>query len=159
MKRAGVVLILILALFGIVDSAYLLQHELSGAPLSCDIQNFSGCNIVASSPYSRIFDIPLAAFGVLFYGVIFVLAALELAVFDRLLRRALQVISLVGILSSLYFTFIQVFVINALCIYCVISALIALLIFILAGLIEPIGIRPRHPPPDAPPHLTMPPAV
>jgi uncharacterized membrane protein len=143
MKRVGVVLILILAFFGVADSAYLTMNELSGTPLLCDIENFSGCNIVAASQYSHIFGIPLAEFGVLFYSVIFVLAALEIVIFDQLLRRALQAISFVGVLASLYFTFIQAFVIGSFCIYCLASALFTVLIFILASLLEPMRRRVR----------------
>lgn len=141
MKRAGVILILILAFCGLADSAYLTQHELSGTPLLCNVQNLSGCNIVAASRYSHVFGIPLAEFGVLFYGIIFVLAALEMVIFDQLVRRVLQGLSLIGLIASFFFTIIQIFFIGALCIYCVASAIIALLIFILAGFIEPIGRR------------------
>lgn len=142
MKRAGVVLILILAFFGLADSAYLTLHILNGTPLLCDIQNLSGCNIVAASQYSNIFGIPLAEFGVLFYSVLFVLAALEIVLFDQLLRRALQALALVGVIASLYFTFLQTFVIQAFCIYCLASAVITLLILIFASLLEPIRRRP-----------------
>lgn len=162
MKRIGVVLILILAFFGLADSIYLTQHELSGTPLLCNIQNLSGCNVVATSQYSHVFGIPLAEFGILFYAVIFILAALELVLFDQLLRRALQGISLIGLLSSLYFSFIQVFVIDAFCIYCIASALITLGIFVFASLIEPIRRRPRFEPIEAiapSPHLRMPPSA
>ncbi|MBI4066055.1 vitamin K epoxide reductase family protein [Candidatus Kaiserbacteria bacterium] len=138
MKRIGVVFILILAFFGLADSSYLAQHELSGEPLICNIQNLSGCNIVAASQYSRVFGIPLAEYGVLFYGVLFILAALELVIFNRLLRRTLQLISVIGIISSLYFTFVQVYFIGAFCIYCLASAIIAFLIFACASFIEPI---------------------
>lgn len=138
MKRIGVVAILLLAFFGLADSAYLAQHEATGVPLICDIKNLDGCNTVASSPYSHIFGVPLADFGILFYGMLFVLAALELVLFDRLLRRALQAASLVGVLASLYFIILQIFFIGAFCIYCIASAIIAFLIFILASLIEPV---------------------
>lgn len=164
MKRIGVVGILILAFFGLADSIYLTQSELSNTPLLCNIQNFSGCNVVAASQYSHIFGIPLAEFGILFYATVFVLAALEIVLFDQLLRRALQGISLVGIISSLYFSFIQVFLIGAFCIYCLASAIIALLICILASMIEPIKRRIRHSPfvdqPLSPTsHLPMPPTT
>jgi uncharacterized membrane protein len=56
------------------------------------------------------------------------------------------VVSLVGIIASLYFTFIQIFVIGAFCIYCSASAIIALLIFILATLIEPVRSEGLHKP-------------
>ncbi len=160
----GVVLILFLAFCGLADSAYLAEHEASGVPLICNIQNFSGCNIVAASQYSHIFGIPVAALGVLFYSIMFVLAALELVIFDRLLRRVLQGFALVGLVVSIFSTITQVFVINALCIYCLASALITVLIFILATFIEPIKIKiqqipPSFPPiPPRPPHFQMPPA-
>ncbi len=147
MKRAGVIAILILAFLGLADSAYIAQHEMSGTPLLCDINNLSGCNIVVASPYSYLFGIPIAEYGILFYSILFVLAALELVIFDQLLRRALQAISLVGVIASLYFTLMQVFVIDAFCIYCLASALIALLILIFASFIEPL---PRSAPPAEP---------
>lgn len=162
MKRLSVVCILVLAFCGLADSAYLAEHEASGTPLLCTIQNLSGCNVVAASQYSRFFGIPLAEFGVLFYSIIFVLAALELVIFDRLLRRILQIASLVGVVASLYFTLVQIFLIGAFCVYCLASTLIALLILILASLIEPIKRRPRSvppPSPSAPPRFSMPPAA
>lgn len=146
MKRAGVVCILILAFLGIADSVYLLQHELAGSPLICTINGFSDCNAVITSEYSRILGVPIAELGVLFYGIMLVLALLELVLFDQLLRRALQALSLVGMAASLYFTFIQVAFIGALCIYCLASTTITLLIFVFASMIEPIRKRAVHAP-------------
>lgn len=159
----GVVLILILAFAGIADSAYLAEHQANGTPLICNIQNLSGCNVVAASQYSYIFGIPIAEFGVLFYSILFVLAALELVIFDRLLRRVLQVLALIGLATSLYSTFVQMFFIKQYCIYCLASALITCLVFILASFIEPIKriekqTSPIQPPVPPAPHLTMPPA-
>ncbi|HUY05505.1 MAG TPA: vitamin K epoxide reductase family protein [Candidatus Paceibacterota bacterium] len=164
MKRIGVTVILVLAFCGLADSAYLTQHELTGTPLICNIQNLSGCNTVATSPYSHLFGVPLAEYGVFFYGILFVLAALELVLFDRVLRRALQWAAVFGVVSSLYFTFIQIFLIGAFCIYCTVSAVIALLILIFASLIEPMPLRKRarqHAPMETtpPPHLSMPPTA
>lgn len=163
MKRFGVISILILAFFGLADSAYLAQHEVTGTPLLCTIQNLSGCNIVAASQYSHLFGIPLAVFGVLFYSIVFVLAALEIVIFDRLLRRVLQIAALIGVAASLYFSLVQIFLIGAFCIYCLASAIIALVILILASLIEPIvkktrAVPPSSSPPSTPPHFSMPPA-
>lgn len=167
MKRIGVVFMLILAFAGLADSAYLAEHEINGTPLICNIQNFDGCNIVANSQYSHLFGIPLAEYGVLFYGILFVLAALELVLFDRLLRRVLQGVSLLGVVFSLYFTFLQIFVIGAFCVYCAVSAFITLLVLILASFIEPIRKRTKQmPPAPASPeavqgvaHLPMPPVA
>lgn len=159
MKRIGVVLILFFAFCGLADSAYLAEHEATGTPLICNIQNLSGCNVVASSSYSHIFGIPVAEFGVLFYSILFVLAALELVIFDQLLRRVLQLFAVVGLGVSLYSTFVQVFYIKALCIYCLASAVVTVFIFILATLIEPVYVRKSAAMVATPPapHLPMPP--
>ncbi len=138
MKRIGAVIIFILAFCGLSDSVYLAQHEASNTPLLCNVNNLTGCNIVASSQYAHLFGISLAEYGVIFYTLVFIIAALELILFDRLLRRILQIISLVGLAASLYLTGIEFFVLRALCIYCLASAVIALLIFIFACLIEPL---------------------
>ncbi len=162
MKRLGVVFILLLAFAGIADAAYIAEHEINGTPLICSGQSLSGCNVVAQSSYSRVFGVPLAEYGVLFYGILFVLAALELVLFDRLLRRVLQVAALIGLFGSLYFEALQVFFIGAFCIYCITSGIITLLIFIFASFIEPVRQTKRisapvqsSPPPA--PHLSMPP--
>ncbi len=89
--------------------------------------------------------------------IAFVLAALELVLYDKLLRRVLQALAALGILASLYFTFLQVFIIGALCVYCLGSALTTTLIFIFACFIEPVP-RLKKAPPPRPPALTMPPA-
>lgn len=153
MKRLGVVAILLLAFAGIADSVYLAQHELSGTPLLCNIDSLSGCNTVAASSYSYLFGIPVALYGVFFYAVVFMLAALELVLFDRLLRRLLQGAALVGFIAALYFTSVQTFVIQAFCIYCLLSAAIDVALFVIATGLEPLrrNALPRVP-------LPMPPA-
>lgn len=145
-KRIGVMAILVLAFFGLADSVYLAQHAISGTSLLCNIENLSGCNIVANSQYSRIFGIPLASYGVAFYAVLFVLAALELALFNKLLRRVLQIGAFIGVVASLVFVLIQMFLINAFCIYCFLSAAIAVLILVSASRIEPLKRRDRPEP-------------
>ncbi|MFA5744901.1 MAG: vitamin K epoxide reductase family protein [Candidatus Paceibacterota bacterium] len=160
MKRTGVICIVFLAFFGLVDSIYLAQNEITNTPLICTVENLSDCNIVATSQYSRLFGIPLAEFGVAFFSIIFILAILELFVSNRLLRRFIQGCSIVGVASSVYFTFIEIFIIHALCIYCLVSAFITLLIFISASFIQPIRKSEQEnppTPPSVPPHFSMPP--
>jgi uncharacterized membrane protein len=159
MKRVGVVASLILAFCGLADSAYLAEHVASNTPVICNIQGLSDCNTVIESQYSHIFGIHLADLGVLFYSILFVLAALEIIIFDAFLRRVLQAGSLVGILASLYFVYQQAFVIRAFCVYCLTSASITLFILFFASFIEPIKIkRNSEPSPvSSPPRLTMPP--
>lgn len=162
MKRIWVVIILVLAFCGLANSFYLSQHEKSGVPLLCTTQNLSGCNTVANSPYSHLFGIPLADYGVFFYGIVFVLAALEILLFDQFLRRALQGMALVGVLASVYFTAVQIYFIGAFCTYCAVSTAIALLVLICASFIEPLrkSAQPQsQTSPLSQPSLTMPPVA
>jgi uncharacterized membrane protein len=137
MKRHAVGLILILAFLGIADSAYLAQSEVSGAPLICNIYSAGGCNAVAESSYSKLFGIPLADYGFLFFTILFVLAAFELALYNQMLRRALQGFALVGVVASIYSVVTQVFIIEAICVYCLLSALLTFGVLVLASMIEP----------------------
>ncbi len=160
MKRIAVIIVLLLAFCGLADSIYLAEHVASGAPVICNIQGLSDCNMVLGTQYSHVFGIPLAELGVLFYSALFLVAALELFLPDRFLRRILQSLSLVGILASLYFVYLQAFVIHAFCAYCLTSAFIALLIVIFASFIEPMKGKKDSETPSPPPapRLTMPPA-
>lgn len=154
------VIILLLAFCGLADTAYLAQHEADGTPLLCNIQNLSGCNIVAQSPYSQIMGVSLAQWGLLFYGILFCIAALELALARREARLVIQGLATFGFFASLYFTALQIFVISALCIYCLASAVLTILIFVAALFLEPIPkIWRRRPPSEPPSFLRMPPAA
>lgn len=128
--RALPILILILAFFGIADAAYLAGVALSGSELSCDVGGLDGCNVVAQSPYSQIFGIPLGAYGVLFYGILFFLSALYLALPKRVITRILFALGVFGFVVSLYFLYLQYVIIEAFCVYCVTSAVLATLIFL-----------------------------
>lgn len=121
--------ILVLAFFGIADAWYLSQAALTDTALWCGVNTPDGCNIVAQSEYSRLFGIPLALYGLVFYIATFVLAAAALFERIRYLPRALVGLGLLGLLSSLYFLYLQIFRIEALCIYCVASFVISTLIF------------------------------
>ncbi len=128
-----IVLVLILSFLGVADSWYLYQSAITDTALSCDLgSGFDGCNIVAQSPYSRLFDIPLGLYGVGFFALTFVLAASLSVVSSRRLYQALLGVSAFGVFASAVFMYIQFVLIKALCIYCILSAGIAVLLFVLS---------------------------
>lgn len=154
-NRIGVVLILLFAFFGLANAAYLSEHVASGTPVICTVAGLSDCNTVTQSQYSKVFGVPIAYLGVFYFGVLFFIAALELALFDRFLRRVLQVIAVVGVIASLGFVFVQDVLIQAFCIYCLMSAGLAALSFFAATSIEPLP-KLRSAPRESEPRIHMP---
>lgn len=123
-------LIFLLALLGLGVSSFLAyEYNLTG-PVTCPIGG-SGCEIVRSSSYSNIFGISVPYLGILFYLVLAVLTILLMDQKTKLLAKLLFTWSLLGVASSAYFTFLEAFVIHAYCFWCLSSAIIASLIFML----------------------------
>jgi uncharacterized membrane protein len=124
--------VIALAFLGLADSWYLAESALTDSSLTCNISGLEGCNIVAQSSYSHLFGVPLGVYGVFFYGLVFVLGALLFVLTKRSLYHILSWVGSIGLLASIIFMGIQVFLIKALCVYCLGSAVIAFLIFIVS---------------------------
>jgi uncharacterized membrane protein len=121
-------LVIILAFIGIADSAYLTQSAYSQTPLTCNIDGLDGCNTVAQSVYSHLFGIPLSAYGLLFYILVFVLASAALVLPGIHARRGLYFLGIIGATASVVFVGIQMLIIKALCVYCLVSAIISFIV-------------------------------
>ncbi|MES2994718.1 MAG: vitamin K epoxide reductase family protein [Patescibacteria group bacterium] len=132
--RVGLlVTLLALAFLGIADAWYLSLSALQGAALFCDVGAvLDGCNIVAQSPYSKLWGVPLALYGVVFYCLLFILVSVLFVRTHHPLYQAVAVLGVLGLIASLIFLFIQFALIKALCIYCIASAVIAALICLIA---------------------------
>jgi uncharacterized membrane protein len=121
----------LLALAGIGVSGYLTWAHLANQSVACG--QSQGCDIVQQSVYSEIAGIPIALFGLLAYVTLFVLAMLRGHVPDNLeeyIPLAIFGISLIGVLYSAYLTYLELFVIYAICRWCVSSAVIITAIFL-----------------------------
>ena len=129
-KQTIVRWIIILTVIGLIDALYLAYSALTHNPLACNVTGLDGCNIVAASTYSRFMGIPLAVFGVMFYGAILITSVFAYLFSNRTLYYGLLGASLLGALCSVYFMYLQFFVIKALCVYCALSFVISLLIFL-----------------------------
>ncbi|MGD0282754.1 MAG: vitamin K epoxide reductase family protein [Dissulfurispiraceae bacterium] len=133
-KKAAIVpyLMLLFALIGTADAFYDSYKIYNSQMLWCP-QSMDGCNTVANSPYARIFDVPLGYFGVIFYLYMSALAALlAFDPFSRGLRLGALIYTATGVSFSIYFLYLEVAVIHAFCIYCMISAVMTLLLLLAA---------------------------
>lgn len=124
---------LVLSFVGFLDALYLSLKKIFGSPITCYI--FEGCETVTNSPYAQIFGIPLSFFGVLFYLAIFLISVRYFQTQNIKLFKIIFYLSCFSVLFAVYFSFLQFFVIKALCIYCLVSAAASLGLFI-TGLIS-----------------------
>jgi uncharacterized membrane protein len=133
-----ITVLLILCAVGVGIGAYL-----SYVALNKNVEAFCGgvgnCHKVQNSEYSRVGGVPVAVLG---FGMYLVLFALTVARrFDaRLLRRPAPsivgtwtfAVALAGTLYSAYLTYLEVFVIRAICPWCVTSATLVTVITLVA---------------------------
>lgn len=129
MSKWIVYLLLILSLIGFLDADYITIKHYLGVPLTCSV--FEGCEKVTTSQYAAIGNIPVALFGATYYLSILVLVILYLDTGKASLIHFISHFSVVGFLASLWFIYLQLFVIKAICFYCVVSAITSTSIFVI----------------------------
>jgi uncharacterized membrane protein len=126
--RASVVFTLI----GLAVSIYMTVFKLTGNETMC-IGN-GGCSVVNDSPYAVIYGIPVAVFGV--GGYLAILAVLIIEKKNNFLKENVTLVTfgltLIGFLFTLYLIYLEIFVIKALCPFCLTSQIAMTILFILS---------------------------
>lgn len=121
------ILFLVVSALGFIDATYLsVQHFLGEIP-PCTID---GCEFVLTSAQSTILGVPVALLGSLYYLLILVLSISYLDTKNNKILKNLSFISIFGFIASIYFVYLQLFVIKYICQYCMISAITSTIIFI-----------------------------
>lgn len=130
-------LMIVLAVAGLGVSAYLMWgYTVPGATLSCG--GSTGCETVKNSVYANLAGIPLPVLGLISYTALLVLLlsqgqpAVSKQGWSPVVALAIFGISLAGVLYSAYLTYVELFVIYAICRWCVASAVIMVAIFVLS---------------------------
>ena len=122
------VIAILVALVGLADAAYLTVHHYTAEPVPCSI--VEGCEMVLTSAYAVIGGIPLAAIGAAAYLAALILAVLALAgkgVAWKLFGVQVTLMTIV----TLWLIYLQWFVIGAFCQFCLLSAAVTFLLFII----------------------------
>ena len=124
----------ILTLAGVGVAGYLAYVEMRSAKAICG--PVGDCNAVQSSPYARMFGVlPVGVLGMLGYIAILVVWLWGRLSSNRWARYAPLVMfgmTLFGVLFSLYLTYLEPFVIRAVCAWCLTSAVIMTLLLLLS---------------------------
>ncbi len=121
--------LLVFSFIGFLDASYLAAKHFLGEPVTCII--FTGCEAVLNSSYSVIFGIPVSLFGAIYYAIFFFLSILYFDIQKVWIVRVAAILALTGFSASLYLVYLQIFIIRAICFYCMISAANSTMIFAL----------------------------
>lgn len=111
-------IIKVFAAIGVLDTLYLIYHKVKGTDVACIGFPKEWCRRVQYSKQSSTFGIPNSVAGFVMYALILLLAVLA---GPTLPAWPLQFLVLFGFAFSLYFMFVQIVVLRALCTWCVIS--------------------------------------
>jgi uncharacterized membrane protein len=135
--RFSLLAIAILSIAGIVVSSVSLQrHYAKSATSYCDFGEKFNCDIVNRSEQSELMGIPVAAIGVVGYGVLFVLSTFYRSRPETPFR--LLVMAAAGLLFALRLTYVEGYVLMTWCVLCLTSQG---LIFAITGLAAVAKLR------------------
>ena len=131
----------LITIIGLAVSIYMTVFKLTGNEKMC-IGN-GGCTTVNNSPYSEVYGIPVAVFGVGGYLAILAVLLLEKENGKFLKQNATKFLkqnatlmtfglTLIGFLFTLYLVYLEIFVIKALCPFCLTSQTAMTILFIIS---------------------------
>jgi uncharacterized membrane protein len=112
------------AALGVGVATYIAIAESDGGSAAC-LAGGGGCETVANSPYSELAGINVAVLGIVGYVLILATALLR----GDVARMAGFGLALTGFGFSVYLTYLELFVIDAICQWCVVSAVLMTVLF------------------------------
>ena len=119
----------IVAVAGLADATFLSVQALTGETLSCG--GSPDCFKVLGSSYAKVGGVPVALAGAFAYFCVFAFATFAAFGYER---ARIFLIPTIGamFLATLWFLYVQAFLLKAYCRYCLLSAAIT---FLIAGLL------------------------
>lgn len=120
-------LLLIPGIVGLLDATYLTSAHYSGRPVACSV--LGGCEQVTTSAYATIGGIPLALFGAFYYLAVILLIIVSIELWNKRILGMIALLTGIGFIVSLVLLYLQAYVINAFCLYCLVSAASTTIIF------------------------------
>lgn len=145
--------VLILAIVGIADASYLTYEHYSKSLPPCSVSIWVDCGKVLTSKYSMMGPIPLSVLGLAFYSTMVGLLIIRFAIekqltvkevlwkileryarpralsLEKMLFYVQMLCATAAALFSIYFVYLQLGVIRAICLYCMVSAVLSFSIF------------------------------
>lgn len=120
----------LLSFLGLIDASYLAAKHYSGTIPPCAI--VKGCEAVTTSQYATVGGVSVALLGAIYYLIVLIISIAIIETKNDRFKKFLAGFSILGLLASIWFISLQLFVIKALCLYCLVSAFSSTAIFITA---------------------------
>ena len=114
------------ALIGFSDASYLTAEHLRGVTPPCSVVH--GCEVVLTSSYATVLGVPLSVLGMVYYATLLVLLVAYADSGNKQFFRWACRIAVGGFLFTLWLVYLQAFVLHAFCQYCMLSALVSLVL-------------------------------
>ncbi len=149
-KTTLLILILIFSLFGVAEAGLLTAAKYNDAIAAlCGEDSGNSCNTVQNSRYGYLFasenkqtgaqeyKFPITLAGIFFYAILFIMSYVYFKnekskqKTSKKFQYALFIIGTLGVIFSAVFTWIQAYLIEAFCTYCLISAINTVILLIL----------------------------
>ena len=129
MQTQLITMLAVLSILGVIDSIYLYYKHSKKQPLVCLLN--TNCNAVLNSKWSHIFGIRNELFGIAYYSLIFIGSFVLFYNETHFIHISLRLISFLAMIFSAFLIYLQKYVIKEYCFYCIISAIISLLILVI----------------------------
>jgi len=130
----------VLAMAGMGVASYLTYSHYANQPIAC--AGLSGCQAVENSEYSKLVGIPVAVLGMLFCAGLLALVVARVArlpLAEEWAPVAAFSMTLAGVAFAAYLTYIELFVVENVCIWCASFATIITIAWLItiAGVLAP----------------------
>ena len=150
MKTFLSLLLVIFTFLGILDAGYITYEKLNGIVPPCN--PYFKCGDVLNSSWASVGPIPLSALGVLFYSLFFVMSVLyyfgkkevQLFNFNMRIETFLALQGIFGAAFSLYLLFIMGVILKAWCLYCLLSAMICIILFMVSSTVYLVAKKEKY---------------
>lgn len=116
-----------ICVLGLGVAGYLTYNKIAGGKIACPVGG-TGCTVVQKSEYAEFGGIPVPYLGL--FGWISIL--LTLLIPGDIGRAATALLGVFGFMFSIYLTYLELFVIDAICQWCVANAILMTLLAIVA---------------------------
>jgi uncharacterized membrane protein len=124
------IFLIVVALLGFADASYLTIAHYQGVVPPCTI--VTGCEVVLTSPYATIIGIPVSLLGAVYYLVVLIGIFSYLESKKTPLLKWALVATVLGLLFTLWFLYVQAFILGSFCLYCLGSAVTSIILFMTA---------------------------